>query len=218
MLPNTVLTNHMDVHSFLYMPNGISHDRNKPRTFWGEQVAAPILHWLNAPLECEPGLSALALKQSKKRVLQIISHMRGLQELTKLIGVKSKVSSNDQGCDPVALNRMLAGYTSSPRIFTSEAFLPKDGRQWVLGKYILSKRPPEELIAVEAIIQLAEQNRLDRLQVCECGQWYFAKFSHQKFCSTECRVRFWESSEERMEQKRERARQNYVYNKVHKGK
>ena len=208
----------MVVRTFLYMPKHRSHDRKKSRTFWGEQVAGPVLHWLNAPLQSGPGLSTLALKRSKNRVLQIISYMRELQEPTMQIGVASKVSSIGQRYEPVGLNRMLTGYTSSPRIFTDEAFLPEEGQRWVLGKYISGRHPPEELCAVEAIIILAEKNRLDKLQVCGCGKWYFVKFSHQKFCSTGCRVRFWESSAERMEQKRESARQNYVYNKVHRGK
>ena len=72
-----------------------------------------------------------------------------------------------------------------------------------------------EAIAVHGIVGLAHAGLLDRLRKCECGRWYFARFSHQNFCSSTCRVKFWEGSEERREQKRQRARENYLYKKAH---
>lgn len=174
-----------------------------------------LLHWLNRPAGSEHWISASALKRSKDRVLQIISDMRSLQELTKHVVVTNGTSSVVRIGDPVRLNRMLAQYTSAPRVFASEPFLPKDGRRWVLGKYILSKRPDEELAAVEAIVLLAERNRLDRLQPCKCGLWYYAKFAHQHFCSSKCRVKYWENSDERKARKRALAKEYYAYHKVH---
>lgn len=83
---------------------------------------------------------------------------------------------------------------------------------------VLKSCPSGEWLAVDGVLRLAKANRLDRLQTCACGKWYFAKFSHQRFCSTECRVKFWESSDERKEQKRKKAREYYEFHKVHERK
>ncbi len=72
-----------------------------------------------------------------------------------------------------------------------------------------------ELFAVHAIVRLVDAGLFDRLQTCACGKWYFSRFSHQRFCSPECRVTFWESSEERKEQKRKLARNYYLHDKIH---
>jgi len=113
------------------------------------------------------------------------------------------------------LNKILEGYPSAPRIFLRIGEKSRGTGSWDVGRYGLSKHPPEEAFAVEALVSLAEHNILSRLQVCECGNWFYMKFAHQRFCTTECRKRFWEASEERKEQKRQKARENYLYKKAH---
>jgi hypothetical protein len=112
------------------------------------------------------------------------------------------------------LNGMLRRYTSTPMFFP----LKSTASGWEVSDVRVPDRPAQESHAVRAVIELAKQNKLQRLRSCDCGRWYFVKFSHQRFCSAECRIKFWESSEERKVQKRERARDNYVYKKIHQGK
>ena len=43
--------------------------------------------------------------------------------------------------------------------------------------------------AVLEIIRLGEQGLLDRIRQChwsECRKWFYARFAHQHFCSTDC--------------------------------
>jgi hypothetical protein len=92
---------------------------------------------------------------------------------------------------------------------------PKSKRLWSVGEALAGGQVIREATAVHAAVRLADAGLLDRLQTCACGKWYFARFSHQRFCSPECRVTFWESSEERKEQKRKLARQYYMHHKIH---
>lgn len=92
---------------------------------------------------------------------------------------------------------------------------PKSKRLWSVGEALAGGQVIQEATAVHAAVRLADAGLLDRLQTCACGKWYFARFSHQRFCSPECRVTFWESSEERKEQKRKLARQYYMHHKIH---
>jgi len=50
--------------------------------------------------------------------------------------------------------------------------------------------------AVLDLVQLAQKGFVDRLRVCPCGTWFFARFSHQRFHDPECQQRFYRSSEQ----------------------
>jgi hypothetical protein len=173
----------------------------------------------------EPGTLRLAL-EIKKRVL---SFRDALVEAKQQC--ENKESTAMQSLEKV--NALLSEYPMQMKIST----LAKQPDDWdVSWGLILPTRPrcisgnavenlivamrrlmrSTEPIAVHGLVGLAEEGLLDRLQLCACGKWYFGRFSHQRFCSPACRVKFWEDSEERKEQKRQRARENYLYKKAHK--
>jgi hypothetical protein len=80
---------------------------------------------------------------------------------------------------------------------TSVFFYINYGREWVFDPGALAGgRPVIESMAVHNVIELAKLGTLARLMTCGCGRWFFAKFAHQKFCSTRCRKKNHESSEE----------------------
>lgn len=165
-----------------------------------------MLRLLNAQPDDRPDSSGAQLEKSKKRVLEIMSHLRGLLSGTLESG----------GWSPVRLNRLLSRYRSAPFVVSlREVGFTRRSTVWQLVRAIQHGLPREEFAAVEAITKLAEDNLLDRLQACQCGTWFFAKFAHQRFCSTDCRVRFWENSDERKARKRELARGYYAYHKAH---
>jgi endogenous inhibitor of DNA gyrase (YacG/DUF329 family) len=51
--------------------------------------------------------------------------------------------------------------------------------------------------ALTCLIALAEEGTLDRMRKCpECSKWLYARFSHQRFCSTKCQqAHYWASPE-----------------------
>jgi hypothetical protein len=177
-----------------------SHDRTANRTFIGAAEADWVVGWLNGRTD-EKWSRSSAAKASKDRVLLVISSIRKLLALSE-----SGVSAGFQD-----VNLLLARYK------TFSLFYPDQltGKGWRVGDAVLDGRPIGESRAVHAAVELTRQGRLDRLKTCSCGLWYFAKFSHQKFCSEECRLKFWENSEERIAQKRARSREYYEYHKVH---
>jgi hypothetical protein len=141
-------------------------------------------------------------------VLEILCLLQQLQGKTA-----SLISS---GFDLERFNKLMARYTSARQLTSSrELGLTRRTTGFTFTSSIPAGMLLAEFLAVDAIARLTEDGLLGRLQECQCGLWYYAKFAHQRFCSTECRVNFWESSDERKAQKRKRARENYAYHKVH---
>lgn len=155
--------------------------------------------------------------RAKERVLAVLD---AVSSLLQIAGKSDCVECRDceiarEFNDALDLaNDRLQKYRTSP------CFWPDDTakRKWRLEDSLSSKHSPWEGMAVHAIVRLADQGLLDRLRKCECGSMYFARFSHQRFCSENCRVKHWEAQESRKEAKRKQARENYLYNKAHRRK
>lgn len=183
------------------------------RQFSGQREAQILVDFLNGSI---PDQKAL-LPKARLRVLNVLTLARELLQTLKdnpdIYGKELGKLPREISAKFHALNRTLAKYTTSP-IFCPD----QSSRQWFLANVYNPRHSPIEGSAVHAMVRLADQNLLDRLQQCEqCDQknWMFARFSHQRFCSEACRVKFWEGQEERKERKRKQARENYLYKKAH---
>lgn len=190
----------------------IRHDRNSRRLFPGQSEADPILRCLNAV-----GTRDRAVRLTQNRVGAIVKAIRNLLEQmdkTPDWYRPNREPARNVGMAFHSVNLLLQRYRFVVVFFAEE----ERKRHWGAGEVLRGGYSPVEASAVYAAVKLAERGFFDRLQLCACKRWYFARFSHQRFCSPACRVEFWESSEERKAQKRERARANYAYNKVYKGK
>ena len=99
------------------------------------------------------------------------------------------------------LNPLLRRYTFSPWYWTAL------GDFHLMQWWSRNERPsdpedPESGIdfdeedAILRIMDLAREGILSRVRRCSCGDWFFAKFSHQKFCCTRCQQDYYRSSEE----------------------
>jgi len=51
-----------------------------------------------------------------------------------------------------------------------------------------------ETHAVARIVELCHEGLIDRVRLCACGMWFYAKFSHQKFHSTTCQQKDYRAS------------------------
>jgi len=180
--------------------------------FQGEYESGMILEMLNGT--SVPKEQRLAASQ-RVRLLQLIKDIKTLLEM---VGPKWDGTLTEQISDQFqCVNVKLAKYPCFTIFYPTKTndVQRADGRLWETGEALLGTRPFNESLGVHAVIGLAKQGLLDRIQTCECGKWYFRRFTHQKFCSQECRIKFLESSEERKEQKRQRARENYLYKKAY---
>jgi hypothetical protein len=194
------------------MPITKRHDRKTAHKFQGEYESGMILEMLNGtPVPKGQRLST----NQRARLLQVIEDIKTLLEM---VGPPWDGIVTDQISDQFqCVNVKLVKYPCFTMFYPTQKnnVQRADGRLWETGDALLGTRPFNESIGVHGVIELAKLGLLNRIQICECGKWYFRRFTHQKFCSPKCRVKFLESSEERKEQKRQRARENYLYKKSH---
>jgi hypothetical protein len=94
------------------------------------------------------------------------------------------------------------------------------------GRYIFSRRPIHDYLrnwvrgeadCIERLIKLYEMGVLAQVRQCPCGKYFFVRFPNRerpvRFHSVKCRVKFWEKSETRIKQKREKAKVRYQNHK-----
>jgi hypothetical protein len=66
-----------------------------------------------------------------------------------------------------------------------------------------------EVAAVMSALQLAQQSQIDNVRECSCGTFFVAGRIDQQHCSTKCRVKAHQSSEEFKAKRREADRNRY---------
>jgi hypothetical protein len=203
------------------MPRRVRRDRKESRQFSGQKDAELVLECLNGSARPEHKRLAANVKARVRAVIDAIRMLlrameqnpgwfKNLDSAEDREGVSAKCAPEVRDA-LTAVNLLLYKYSSFSLIHPD----PRAKRLWSVSEALAGNRVIVEATAVHAVVRLADTGLLDRLQTCACGKWYFARFSHQRFCSPECRVTFWESSEERKEQKRKLARQYYVHHKIH---
>ena len=67
--------------------------------------------------------------------------------------------------------------------------------------------------AVRQIIELCHEGLIERLRKCTCGTWFYAKFSHSKFCTTACQQKVYRSSPEWKKHRQEWMKRNRALHK-----
>jgi hypothetical protein len=178
------------------------HDRKtRSRNYKGEAEAAPVLGWLNA----KGGLLRQQAKAEMERGIELILFMYKFQP-----SVAHRKPSPEFQQVQRELNEWLLQYTFSNRLDCGDV-----GLVWSLRVNADLPRAAVrgEAEAVETIAELAKRGFLERIRKCKCGQYFFVRFPKreppERFHSDQCRELFWESSEERKEQKQKWARNNY---------
>lgn len=107
------------------------------------------------------------------------------------------------------LNRELARYRFLPYAW------PLQGGQWVVVWQIQPRAPQKRKVhrgimqlddasSLQMILDLARARYLNRLRKCShCHKWLYAKYRHQRFCSTGCQQKYYRDSEEQRKYRRE---------------
>lgn len=190
-------------NTFTYVNKQAVHDRKpKPRKYRGEAEADDLLNWLNAK---NPSTIRMHAKAEMERGIELIQFTHNLQP-----GPAHRESSPELRRAQRELNEWLLRYTYSHRLDFEES-----GPVWSLRVNADVPRVPVrgEAEAVDCAVKLAKIGVISQINKCACGAHFFVRFPKRKpperFCSDQCRVNVWESSQERKEQKREWARKNY---------
>jgi hypothetical protein len=168
------------------------HDRKQgSRKYSGEVEAAPLLDWLNS--------RGGHLRQQAKAEIE-----------RAMVLILSVYKAENAQRDQKELNEWLLQYT-----FTNRLDSGKSGLIWSLSVNADLARDyvRGESESVARIVELAKLGVLERIRKCDCGMYFFARFSRQRFHANECTVRFWEASPARKEQKRKKAKEYYYLHK-----
>lgn len=191
------------VHQNNGMKRALSHSRIYP----GEKQATPLLRWLNA----------YATREQVRRIKSLANDFLELNELTKRPVKKARTIVELCG----QIGKVLRRYRLRPMMV-----LPGPGETWSsrwVSRGALEcapsnlLRPLAEGDSAVVVLALAELRLIDRVRQCErpsCREWYFARFRHQRFCTTGssgCQEQFYKSQEGRDE----RARKAQAYRNYH---
>ncbi len=87
-----------------------------------------------------------------------------------------------------------------------------ENKSWILLQW--AEDDPDEWGVIETALDLGRTGQLSRVRRCsDCGNWYFARFAHQRFCTARCRERAFRSSDEWKKHRREKAQEYYWLHK-----
>ena len=169
-------------------------------------MAELILRWINNP-------STDQARQKVRQILEAINHLRTGWDGPPFL--RARYKRNDHGRAIRHLERLMRQYQYYPLFVPFGSFsrhwfpVPKGKNKGFVGwpaKY-------GDVSAVYNLAQLAEMGLIVRLRKCICGNWLFARFSHQRFCSAQCREKEFRSSPEWKEYRRKKAREYYRLHK-----
>jgi len=108
------------------------------------------------------------------------------------------------------LNKKLAKLIRAPQVDLEEVF---DGTRisWV-SMIKDTEEPTTALLSqqIQWVVQLIAQGAILNVRRCqECTKWYFARFSHQEFCSSSCRGKHFAKTEDFRQKRRDYMRDYY---------
>jgi len=72
-----------------------------------------------------------------------------------------------------------------------------------------------ETHAVASIVELCHEGLIDRVRLCSCGMWFYAKFSHQKFHSQACQQKAYRDNPEWKAHRRDYMKRNRALHAEH---
>jgi hypothetical protein len=175
--------------------------RRERRRYPGENHAYLLVCWLNQ-VHDEPRARVTTLIETGKE----LSGLRFLDEFpvasinpfgSGVAGTKAAFANSARVEKLVrTLNRTLAKFKMFPRYRWALGSVWRVSWVHMANSHQLYIRvygggssdwiPFGEGDAVSSVLRLAERGRLNRLRKCACGNWFYARFSHQRFCATPC--------------------------------
>lgn len=166
--------------------------------------ASNVLRWLNGQARSE--YDGANTPQSRGRVLWLIEAIRSVQDMVRKAPDVTVLLRSSRKLERLC-NQIDACLWKYPTALSFQ--LTRDG-ECIFDDGSLSGRfPAGEGVAIYGVVALARMHMLDRLRRCECGQWLFARFTHQRFHSERCRKRSFERSDKFRQKRSEYMRWYY---------
>jgi hypothetical protein len=106
-----------------------------------------------------------------------------------------------------ALNKAFAMFAYAPQVYLQAS--PDERLSWTLVSDAKVIAAPT--VQVKWLLQLIEQGMVLKMRRCkQCTSWFFARFAHQEFCKTPCRIKHFAGSEKFKEKRRKYMRGYYA--------
>ena len=214
------------------MPNLDSqHTENRAsgrRFYHGEWNLIPIVEILNRaithPDETDT-LSELIVKciRLQEAVAQVDLHSES-GDLASRLKDQIRLSESPEVSHIRALERelniQLQEFQSTPVIKFRPATTPE---KRLVSYQLLPRRvamlwsedyDPMEYHPFYALLDAIADGTLTKIKPCNCGKYFYQRFSHQLFCSETCRIRDNQNSEKAREYRRTKQREYYNLNKT----
>jgi predicted RNA-binding Zn ribbon-like protein len=163
-----------------------------------------VLRWLNGvQLDRERGNT----EKSRQRVRRLLEKLKAVSAVPPaLILAYSKKRRL-----PKDLNRVAEEIDEQLRDYPTHKCLAWDrnGELDFGDPLVVKNRPEGEAAAALSAVELAQMHLVDRLRQCICGKWFGARSRNQKSCSSKCRHRRYEQTEEFKAKRRKYMRDYY---------
>jgi predicted RNA-binding Zn ribbon-like protein len=203
------------------MPKAHSHMHKESRSYLGEKVAKPLIHWLNSPAKNKSDVV--------ERLLQANADFA-----TMLTGPAAMLRAKPKDQQPsVALRRdfteafrrslaapgILHALLKKSRLTLTPELATSSGDYWTVDwrPRIGRHKNPAQAEALYRALQLASRGLLSRVRKCErpgCGVWFFARFTHARFHNARCQQQVFRSDPDWKRKRREYMKE---LRQLHKG-
>jgi len=167
-------------------------------------MPAKNARWLNAlPLAAKNYLEELLT--DAQAVFRTVATYKNFHELM----IAHKDGKLESGFWKIhqRLNEKLARFIHAPHIDLHQ-FYDGDRVSWSLA----TDESPMAFLAVQVrwVLQLIDQGAIQNIRRCQqCTKWYFARFSHQEFCSNSCRGKHFAKTDDFKQKRRDYMRGYY---------
>lgn len=157
------------------------------KEFWGEIDSQRVIDYLNSP---HPGGDTI------ERLVQLNADVaQGVFRIGAMPG--------DQ------IKSLVAEAVSATRLATAPVVVEVGAPYWKVDWRLVGDMDRMQALAFINVLHCASKGVLWRIRRCrlsDCSKWFFARFRHGLFCSEACGKRYYRSSPEYRNQKREAAR------------
>jgi hypothetical protein len=204
------------------MTNSAGHllEQRERRVYAGEPWAHGLIAWIEKNRGRASGRRIQALLREMREIGEglegpVFGHSQtGIPTVVRLARSPDAAARNEALRN--SINRRLRRYRLWPELL----LLPKPGtpNRWFPRWHAEGERSrtPNSLSEADALLRillLAQNGNVHRLRECDdCGLWFFARFKHARFCSTECQQRNYRRSPEWRERRNEYMREYYRQN------
>jgi hypothetical protein len=187
-----------------------------PREYGAEREAHSLVQWLNGSHNHSKTqrsyLRAVKIFGLLLRLDPIANAWRPAYQNPDLMESDKKYFKLFAEAHAIAdrLNELLLRYrltpSISPRLGEGGVYVRWNAMKTSAGAVVpiqgfAATEPPEppmdEPGAIQKMLALSRNGYLDRVRTCvACEQWFYARFSHAKYCSRGCQQRYFRSSED----------------------